>query len=137
MFQILRSQGDQVTPLGASQINGSPVDGYHVVISEAAMQKHLSEASALVGSSSAAQNLFGPSGASMDVFVDPATGMLRRIATDLNITIAGQTVTGNAIEDMSNFGVPVTVTAPPADQVVSFQQFTQVASRVLGSSSGS
>jgi hypothetical protein len=133
MFQILQAQGDQVTPLGASQINGSPVDGYHVVISQAAIQKRLSDANLPAGLAQAANGMFGAGGISMDVYVDTATGLMRRVTTDLTLTIAGQTVTGKAIEDTSNFGVPVSITAPPADQVASFQQFTQAASTALSS----
>jgi hypothetical protein len=136
MFRILESQGDRVTPLGASQVDGTPVDGYHVVISDAAIQKRLGEANLPAGSTESTQGIFGPGGISMDVYVDSSNGMLRRVATDLTMTLAGQTVTGTVVEDTSNFGVPVTVTAPPADQVESFQEFTQAASSALGSSSG-
>jgi hypothetical protein len=136
MFQILQSQGDQVTSLGASQVNGSPVDGYHVVIPEAAIQKRLSGVNLPAGMAQAAQGMFGPGGISMDVYVDSATGLMRRLTTDLTLTVAGQSVTAKATEDTSNFGVPVSITAPPADQVASFQQFSQAASSALGSTSG-
>jgi hypothetical protein len=136
MFQILQAQGDQVTPLGPSEVNGAAVNGYHVVITEAAIRKRLSQANLPAGLAQAAQGMFSAGGITMDVYVDASSGMLRRTVVDLTMTIAGHTVTGKAIEDTSNFGTPVTITAPPADQVASFQEFTQGASSALNSASG-
>ena len=135
VLQILQSRGDQVTPLGPSVVDGAPVHGYHVVISEAAIQQRLSKADLPPGVAQAAQGMFGTGGIAMDVFVNDANDLLRRVQTHLNMTVSGHSMHGSVTEDMSNYGVPVSVTAPPADQVVSFQQFEQAAGTVSGNSS--
>jgi len=137
VLQILQSEGAQVTPLGPSVVGGAPVHGYHVIIPEAAMQQRLSKADLPAGVAQAAQGMFGSGGIAMDVFVNDANGLLRRVQADLNLTISGHSVNGKVMEDMSNYGVPVTVTAPPADQVASFQQFEQAAAGVSGTTSTS
>jgi hypothetical protein len=137
LLQILQSAGDQVTPLGPSVVDGAPVHGYHVVIPEAAIQQRLRTADLPAGVAQTAQSMYGPGGITTDVFVNDANGLLRRVQADLDLTIAGHAVTGKVVEDTSNYGVPVTVTAPPAGQVASFQQFEQAASAVSGNSSTS
>ena len=37
-------------------------------------------------------------------------------------------MTGTVTEDTSNYGIPVNVTTPPADQVASLSDFTRAAS---------
>jgi hypothetical protein len=135
MFQVLRSQGAQVTPLGASQVDGAAVDGYHVVIGPAAVAKRLSQSDLPAGLAEAATSMFGSGGITMDVYVNSSNDMVQRVATQLSLTVAGRTVSGQAVEDTSNFGTPVSITPPPADQVASFQQFEQAAASVAGSSS--
>ena len=137
LLQLLQSEGDQVTPLGPSAVDGAPVHGYHVVIPEAAIQQRLSKADLPAGVAQAAQGMFGTGGIAMDVFINDANGLLRRVQADLTMSISGHSVTGKVVEDTSNYGVPVTVTAPPADQVASLQQFEQAAAGVSGTSSAS
>jgi hypothetical protein len=137
LLQILQSEGDQVSPLGPSVVDGAPAHGYHVIIPEAAIQQRLRTADLAAGVAQAAQSMYGPGGITTDVFINDANGLLRRVQADLNLTIAGHAVTGKVVEDTSNYGVPVTVTAPPAGQVASFQQFEQAASAVSGNSSTS
>ena len=136
MLQILQNQGDEVTPLGTSDVDDVPVDGYHVVISPAALRNELSGSDLPAGTVQAAESVMGSAGISMDVYVNSSTGLLRRMVAGLHMTLAGQTVSGTVTEDTSNYGVPVSITPPPADQVVSLQQFEQAASSVPGTTSG-
>ena len=137
LLQILQSEGDQVTPLGSSVVDGMPIHGYHVVVPEAAIQQRIAKADLPVGAAQALQGMFGTGGIAMDVFVNDAGGLLRRLQADLALTLAGHSGTGKITEDTSNYGVPVTVTAPPADQVASLQQFEQAAAAPSSNSSAS
>ena len=139
MFQVLQADGDIVTPLGPSAVNGASVQGFHVVVTQAGLDKRLSEANlpdavrqALLG----AKGIFGNGGLSMDVYVSDANHMLARMVMDMHMTIAGQSIAATLTEDTSDFGVPVSVTPPPADQVASYQAFTQAASGLANTAQG-
>ena len=68
------------------------------------------------------------------VFVDGA-GLLRRMAMHTALTSASNgSATIDAGMDFSGYGTPVIVTAPPSDQVVSFQDFLQTAQQQVGAS---
>lgn len=136
MFQILRGQGDLVTPLGTSEVNGVVANGYHVVISEAAIQKRLTQVNLPAGKAKVAWGLFGVGGITLNIDVDVSSGMMRRTVVNLTTTVSGHTIKGSAIEDTSNFGTPVTISAPPADQVASLHDFMQGASGLLGQATG-
>jgi hypothetical protein len=136
MFRILRNRGDQVTSLGSSVLDGASVDGYHVVVTPAAIRNQLGRSDLPAGMAQAAQSMMGSGGIAMDVYVDASTGLLRRVVAALHMTLAGRTVSGTATEDASDFGVPVSITAPPANQVVSFQQFEQAVTNAIGSAPG-
>ena len=136
LFQILQSEGDVVTPLGTSVVNGASVQGYHVMITEAGLQKRLGETNLPPDFAQTVQGMFGSGGLQMDVFVSDANGMVARVAVDMHMSVAGQSIAAKVVEDTSNFGVPVTVTAPPADQVASYQEFTQAASGSVGTPTG-
>jgi hypothetical protein len=69
------------------------------------------------------------------VYVD-AAGQLVRLTTDVNETLAGQSLSETATMDFSNYGTSVSVTAPLAGEVVPFQSFLKDA-QALSSPSGS
>lgn len=135
MFQVLQADGDIVTPLGASVVNGSPAQGYHVVITQAAIDKRLSDPGlpdAVRQAAEAAKGMFSDGGLSMDIYVSDANHMFARMVIHMHMTVAGRSATVQATEDTSDFGVPVSVTPPPSDQVTSLQTFTQAASAMTG-----
>jgi len=136
MLQVLANQGDVVTPLGTSDVDGATVSGYHVVIPAAVLQRRLHQADLPAGVAQSAASVFGSGGLSMDLYVD-TSGMLRRLTMDMHLTVSGRSITAIVTEDTSNFGVPVSITAPPADQVMSLQDFEQVAMSATGSPSSS
>ena len=71
--------------------------------------------------------MFGSAGIQMSVYVGDATHLLRRITFSMHLSIRSAVVSAQATEDISNYGAPVSISAPPADQVVSLQQFEQAA----------
>lgn len=120
----LEQQGSRVQSLGTETIDGVPCNGYAVTPSKQAMIAGAKQEYAALGlSASQAQqelNLIqGMSPPTMKLWID-ANGLVRRMSVSLSITVATGTATGNAAEsgdvvmDFSNYGAPVTVSAPPA-----------------------
>jgi len=129
-LHMLAQQGNTVTPLGASDVDGVAVQGYAVTIDKGAIEKDLSGASI---PSWLRQSLSGLdfSGFNVRVYVDDQ-GQLRREAVDVAMSVESQALSAHATIDFSDYGTPVDVSAPPADQVVSLQQFLQDAGAVQG-----
>ena len=50
-------------------------------------------------------------------------GLLYRLVIDLSVPVDGADLTGTISMDFSNFGAPVSVTAPPAGDVTPYQTF--------------
>ena len=131
-LHMLAQQGNTVTSLGASTVNGDAVQGYAVTIDKATIEKDLSQAS-IPSSIRQAIDSFAISGFHIRVYIDDQ-GQLRREAVDMALTVASQSVSANATVDFSDYGTLVNIGAPPADQVVSLQQFLQDAAAVEGGS---
>jgi hypothetical protein len=125
-LQLLAQQGNTVVPLGPSTIDGVAVNGYSVTVNTSKVAQKLKNANlpswmqqAVTGLK--VQNL------DMKVFIDNS-GMLRSLETQLKEkTAAAGSVSFDETLDFSDYGTPVSVTAPPAGQVESFQQLLQAA----------
>jgi hypothetical protein len=128
MLQAMAAQGDTVTPTGSSTVDGQSVATYHVTIDTAAVQQRIGAANLPASEASAARQFLSGSDIELDVAVDPATSTVRQVRTDLTASLGGTAMTGTVVEDFTDYGTPVSVTAPPADQVISLQQFEQEAS---------
>jgi hypothetical protein len=61
-----------------------------------------------------------------NVYVN-GSGLLAAMTVDTTETVSGHTVTSDITLDFSDYGVPVNVTAPPADEVAPFQSLLQAA----------
>jgi hypothetical protein len=99
-LSALRQAGNAATDLGSSTVDDVRVEGYSVQITNL--------------------NL------GYKVFVDSA-GQLVRLTTDVNETLAGQSLTETATMDFSNYGTPVSVTPPPAGDVAPLPSFLKAA----------
>ncbi len=125
-LSLLRSESDQFSVVGTVELNGRKTTEYRVVVD-------LSKLPALPagGAGSAARtspsSVLGYSQLPVDVWVGEH-GHLRQVATTVDLskvqlpgTSAGKLDLAGATEslrvDFSHFGVPVTVTAPPASEV--------------------
>ena len=137
MLQLLASQGNTVTPLGPSTIEGTAVHGYDVVISTADLSRELSRLNLPASLDQQMQTVFGSAGLRMTVYVGDATDLIREFDFTMNLSVGGSTVSAVETEDITSYGVPVAITAPPADQVLSLQQFEAAAASAEGSSSSS
>ena len=118
-----------------SAVSGQPVQAYRVVITPESIAKSIESSQLPASLVQAAKSMFGSSTITMEVYVNDVSSLVQRISYDIDLTEAGTTVTAHASEDFSNYGTSVSITPPPADQVVSLSQFEQAAASA-GSSSG-
>jgi len=134
MLRILAQQGNTVVPLGSSSIDGTSVQGYLVTLNAATIKSRLQSAK-LPSWMTGALSHVNIQDTTLKVYVDGA-GLLRRFDVGLteSAASAGKVVVDESL-DFSNYGTPVNVSAPPPDQVVSFEQFLQAAEAAAGGSS--
>lgn len=125
MLQMLAQQGNQVVALGPSTVDGVAVDGYRVTVTPSAIAQQLKGANLPSWMRQAVSGLKVHT-MTLNVFVNHA-GMLRSFETQLSESTSAGSVSFDDSLDFSDYGAPVTVTAPPADQVESYQQFLQAA----------
>jgi hypothetical protein len=131
MLRVLAQQGNTVVPLGSSTVDGVSVQGYSVAIDAAAIRAKLSQGH-LPSWMQQALSKVNLGDMRIKVFVDGA-GLLRRMTMHMALSSASNgSVTIDAGMDFSGYGTPVTVTAPPSDQVVSFQDFLRAAQQQVG-----
>ncbi len=124
MLRLLTQQGNTVVPLGPSTIGGTPVQGYSVTLDAAAIKAQLAHASLPSWMATAVSQL-NVQNTTLMVYID-GSGLLRRFRLDLTETVATTgKVTVDESLDLSDYGAPVNITAPPPDQVASFNQFLQ------------
>lgn len=126
MLRLLTQQGNTVVPLGSSSIDGTSVQGYSVTLNSAAIKNQIANAK-LPSWMTAALSHVDIGDTTVDVYVD-GSGLLRRTTISLTETVgsSGKTTVDESL-DFSDYGSPVTVSAPPSDQVVTFQQFLEAA----------
>jgi hypothetical protein len=133
MLQALAADGDTVTPTGPSTVDGVAVDTYHVTIDKAAAERRVAGAGLPPAASRAAEQFLSGADLSMDVAVDPSGSTVRQVTVDLDASLGGLQATGSVVERFSDYGTPVSITPPPADQVVPLQQLGQQARAAAGS----
>lgn len=135
-LHLLAQQGNTVVPLGSSTVDGVAVQGYAVTFDPNAIKAKLQQATLPSWVTSALSDVkLGDT--TLKVFVD-GSGLLRRMTIGLTESVGSSGNVGlDESLDFSDYGTAVTVTAPPPDQVVSFQQFLQAAEAQAGSTSSS
>jgi hypothetical protein len=131
MLQLLAQQGNTVVPLGSSTVDGVSVQGYSVALNSSAIKTQLQQAKLPSWMTSALANV-NIQNTSVTVYVD-SSGLLRRMAVNLSESLGSSgSVSVDESLDFSDYGAPVSVSAPPADQVVSLQQLLQAAQSAGG-----
>jgi hypothetical protein len=123
VLTLLAQEGDSVRPAGSTAIDGVAVRAYDVEITPNAISRRLRTANLPAGVLQQVKGMFGRSGLHLTVYVGQATNLIRRITIAMNLSLDGATVNGTVTEDLTNYGVPVVINAPPASQVISLQQF--------------
>lgn len=122
MLQLLRQRGATVTALGPSTVTGVPVQGYSVTFSPTQIQTMLNSASVPAWLRGMLSTIT-VGGIDDHVYID-GSGHLRLVTMNFTETVGGsRTVTMHQSFELSDYGLPVTITAPPAIDVVTFSTF--------------
>jgi hypothetical protein len=123
MLQQLQAEGGTVTSLGPTTYDGTAVTEYSVALPPSDIEKALGELPSSVPSSVR----HAPSGVTppnIEAKVYVANGnLLKAIDLPISLSVLGQTMSEEMTMVFSNFGTPVSVTPPPASQVIPFSQF--------------
>ena len=112
----LKGMSQSVTHVGSDTVDGASTEQFHIVID---MKKALDQVSGSMKCDlSSIESSLGDMTIPADVWIDDQ-GRLRRMTMDLTMNVPGsqQSVGMTMQMDLTDFGTPVNVTAPPADQV--------------------
>lgn len=125
LIAVLRAQGTQVRSVGTSTVQGLQVEGYALHLGRAGIEKSIRSERL---SPSARQSVASARFKALDyqVFVDESDHM-RRIRASGAFSEGGLGATVASTIDFTDFGTPVTITPPPASEVVPIGQFEKIA----------
>lgn len=124
-LSALAQQGATVVDLGPSTVDGQSVEGYSVTLNPSTIQSEIQKAKFPAWMQSAVSSM-AVNSTSEKVFISGDSLVQVSIASSVSTSTAG-TVTLNESLDLSDYGTPVTITAPPAGQVIPFSQFLKLA----------
>jgi hypothetical protein len=130
MVAVLSSRDTVVRALGASNVNGISVQGYSIELGRAGIDHILSSGSFpsdLKNELSTAQF----SRLDYTAYVD-ASNRLSDVRTAADYSIDGTQFTAHGDMALSDYGVHVAISDPPASEVVSFQEFEKIAAQSQG-----
>jgi hypothetical protein len=120
-LRALAQKGSHVTDLGPDLLSGVPVERYKVSLDEHAISSAIAQANLPAWMRQAVSLVTDPN-VSYIVDIDQQ-GHLRLLDTMTSLSVAGLQTTTEMILDFANFGAPVSVTVPPASEVVPYQTF--------------
>jgi hypothetical protein len=125
-LSLLASQGATVTNDGSVTENGQSMTQYTVTVDASQVQHLISSNAAKLPSwmSSAASKL--SSGTVVETVDVDAAGRLGYLDANVKETVAGTSVGVNIAETVTGYGVPVNVTVPPASEVTSITNPSQL-----------
>ncbi len=126
-LHALAASGNAVRSIGTSTVDGQSVQGYAVTLNRQAIEGALKSGKVPEWVSHALAQIHSV-GATEDVYLDGA-GKLVRVSSSLveSVKSAGS-VDVQASYELSDYGTPVSITAPPASEVLSLSQFLQLSS---------
>jgi hypothetical protein len=124
-LRLLALQGNTVTALGDSSINGVAVKGYSVTLNPSTINSEIKNADLPDWMKQSLSQVSAFSGTAK-VYVNDS-GQLARTSSTTTQTVSSSTVTVNQTNDFTGYGTPVSIAIPPASQVVPFTQFLQKA----------
>jgi hypothetical protein len=132
LIAVIGAPDTAMHALGPSVVGGDRVQQYAVDLGPVGIKKALSSET-LPSNLRAEMSMVHYSQLDYVVGVD-GTNHVTQVRTTGAYSAAGEQFTVNATMDMSDFGTPVTVVRPPANEVVSFQRFESVARQDQGNS---
>jgi hypothetical protein len=130
-LELLGGLKGDPTVVGHEQLDGVPVTHYSMTIDFTAILDKLAQGSKALGSDTLLKGLdqlrkiTDLSHIPAEAWLDD-NGLVREFKFSMHISVSGNTVDEVATMRFSDFGTPVTVEAPPADQVVSFNDVPDV-----------
>jgi hypothetical protein len=133
MLAVLASPGAVVRAIGASEVNGVAVQGYSIDLGPAGIARLLRSAY-FPPSVKAAMESAHYSHLDYIAFID-ASNRLRDLRTVANFSVSGNHFTVQGDMSLSDYGVRVSITDPPASEVVTFQEFEKIAAQSQGTAS--
>ncbi len=136
LLQVLASKGNTVTSLGTTSIDGVTVNAYKVVLNPSYIRSHPDSSSLGPAERQAVSSMLDSMGLEMNVYIDSATGLFRRVVETLHLATGGLSISATSTDDFTDYGTPVTITAPPAGQVATLPQFEQAAGETASSGYG-
>jgi hypothetical protein len=123
MLQQLQAEGGKVTSLGPTTYDGTAVTEYSVALPPSDIEKALGELPSSVPSS-VRHALSSVAPPSIEAKVYVANGnLLKAIDMPISFSVLGRTMSEDMTMVFSHFGTPVSVTPPPANEVIPFSQF--------------
>ena len=127
MLHALALQGNEVADLGPATIDGEPVEGYSVTLNRAVLGNEMANAN-LPGWMKQAVSQVQVNGGGEKVYITNSGDLVRQsVEMTEKVGSAGEVVSLSQSLDYSDYGAPVAISAPPADQVVPFSEFLELA----------
>jgi hypothetical protein len=123
MLQQLQNSGATVTSDGQTTFDGTPVTAYSVTVPTSALTKYLGSLPSSLQQITSGLSL---PNVTEKVYIESG-GLLRGIDLPYSFGIMGKTFTMDMQMALSNYGTPVTVTPPPASEVLPYSQFGAIA----------
>lgn len=124
LLHLLSAQGNTVTALGPSDVDGHTLQEYSVVITPQSLARDIAQAH-LPSWMASAMSLVHNAAETEKVGINSANE-LQSVASTVTATISGQKLVETVTEEFSNFGVPVTITDPPSNEVLPFSALLQI-----------
>ena len=90
MFQKLQAQGDTVTPLGTSAVNGQATHGYRAVTSAASIRRAIAKEKVPGAPAQEVQGAISSRSIARDVYVGDAEKMLARMVIDKTVPVGAR-----------------------------------------------
>jgi hypothetical protein len=115
ILSYLQGASSQVTSTGPATINGQQATGYQATIDldKVAAKQASAQAKQLI---QLAEQLTGTKTLPVQVWVD-GQGRLVREVNNIDVTAVGQQVQSKTTLDLTDYGTPVDITAPPASEL--------------------
>jgi hypothetical protein len=123
MLHFLAAEGNGVTSLGTSVVDGQEVTGYAVHMTQQAVDNEIAQEHLPSWMQQAVSKVVVPDETSK-VYINDA-GQLQSVVSDVDASVDGTNVVEQESEQFSNYGAPVSITDPPASDVAPFSQFLQ------------
>jgi hypothetical protein len=119
MLQQLQTSGGTVTSLGLTTYQGTSVTEYQATLPSSALMGEMGQLPSSAQQGDAGLNL---PDMQMDIYVTQDNLLKALVLPSYSVSFSGQTMTMDMTLVLSNYGTPVTVTPPPADQTEPISQ---------------